>query len=163
MQGNLYKITNKINQHSYVGYTSRSIHERFSCHISNALVQNRKSKLYSAIRKYGRENFDIELLYEGNDALEKENEYIEKFKCEYNMTKGGEANQLGRTWRLSEETKSKMRKPKPPRTEEHSKKLSESLKGNTPWNKGMELKEGEVSYHTNYMREYRKGLRRRKG
>jgi hypothetical protein len=36
----------------------------------------------------------------------------------------------------SEETKRRMRKPKPPRTEEHSKNISLSKKGSIPWNKG---------------------------
>lgn len=43
---------------------------------------------------------------------------------------------LGKHWKLSEETKAKMRKPKAARTEEHRKNLGEALKGKAPWNKG---------------------------
>jgi len=125
----LYKITNIINGHSYVGFTSRTITERYSSHKNNAFRQNKKFKLYSAMRKYGIESFIIEQIYEGNDALQKENYFIEYYNCEYNMTKGGEANQLGRTWKMSEETKLKLRKPKPPRTETHRKNISKSLSG----------------------------------
>ena len=35
-----------------------------------------------------------------------------------------------------EENKQKLRKPKPPRTKEHSKKISEATKGRIPWNAG---------------------------
>lgn len=125
----LYKITNTVNGHSYVGFTSRSINERYSSHKNNAFRQNRKSKLYSAMRKYGVDCFVIEQIYEGVDALQKENYYITYYNCEYNMTAGGESNQLGRTWNMSEETKRKLRKPKPPRTEEHKRNLSKSLTG----------------------------------
>lgn len=38
-----------------------------------------------------------------------------------------------------EENRQKLRKPKPPRTEEHSKKISESKKGKPTWNKGKTL------------------------
>ena len=64
------------------------------------------------MRKYGKEAFVVEQLYYGEDALQKENDYIISENAEYNMTPGGEANQLGRHWNLSEETKQKMRKPK---------------------------------------------------
>jgi hypothetical protein len=38
-----------------------------------------------------------------------------------------------------EENKQKLRKPKPPRTKEHSKKISESKKGKPTWNKGKKM------------------------
>lgn len=40
-------------------------------------------------------------------------------------------------WKLSEETKLKMKKPKPQRTEEHKRNMSLAKKGCTPWNKGL--------------------------
>jgi hypothetical protein len=58
--------------------------------------------------------------------------------------------------KLSEETKQKMRKPKPPRSEEHSRKLSESLKGKPSPLKGKILKPESTSYSTIYMRTYNK-------
>ena len=61
-----------------------------------------------------------------------------------------------------EENKKKLRKPKPPRTKEHSKKISDSKKGKPSWNKGVKLEKfickicgkeiggkGNLSQHTN--------------
>jgi hypothetical protein len=61
-----------------------------------------------------------------------------------------------------EENKKKLRKPKPPRTKEHSKKISDSKKGKPSWNKGFKLEKficeicgkeiggkGNLSQHTN--------------
>ena len=75
------------------------------------------------------------------------------------MTEGGEANQLGRTWKLSEETKEKMRKPKPPRSKEHREALSQAHIGKAPGNKGLFKPDNEVSKHALYMREYRRKQR----
>lgn len=49
----LYLITNKINNKKYVGYTSRSIVERFREHCCSDMVIGR------AIKKHGRNNFEI--------------------------------------------------------------------------------------------------------
>jgi group I intron endonuclease len=152
----LYKIINTINGHTYIGFTSRSVSERYSSHKSNAFRQNRKSKLYSAMRKYGVDAFVVETIYEGEDALEKENDFISLYECEYNMTKGGEANQLGRTWNLSEETKKKISSSRKgiEFSTDHKENLSKSHKGQIPWNKG--TFQENVSAHALYMREYRK-------
>ena len=152
----LYKITNTINEKTYIGFTSRSVSERYSVHKYNAFKQHRKSKLYSAMRKYGVDAFVVETIYEGEDALEKENIFISLYKCEYNMTKGGEANQLGRRWNLSEETKEKMSSSKRgvKFSKGHRENLSKSHKGQVAWNKG-KFQEN-VSPHSLYMREYRK-------
>jgi len=108
------------------------------------------------MRKHGKEAFVVEQLYCGEDALQKENSYIISENAEYNMTKGGEANQLGRHWNLSEETKQKMRKPKPPRTKEHCENLSKAKKRTVPWNKGQYKPDDEVTPHALYMREYKR-------
>ena len=108
------------------------------------------------MRKYGVDAFVVETIYEGEDALEKENIFISLYKCEYNMTKGGEANQLGRRWNLSEETKEKMSSSKKgvKFSKAHRENLSKSHKGQIAWNKG-KFQEN-VSPHSLYMREYRK-------
>jgi group I intron endonuclease len=137
----IYRITNKINNKSYIGYTKRkNIYERIQEHFSPSVYENNNKPLYNAIKKYGKNNFVVDVLFEGLDeeeVLQKEIVFIEKFG-DYNLHPGGNIppNQKGKTWNLSEETKQRMRKPKSPRTEEHRKKLSEALKGKTSWNKG---------------------------
>jgi group I intron endonuclease len=135
----VYKIKNKVNGKSYIGYTSRKdVESRLNEHFSPSVYTKIDKPFYRAVEKYGRNNFEVEILFEGdeNTALQKEIEYI-KLMGDYNLHPGGNIppNQKNKTWNLSEETKNKMRKPKAPRTVEHSKKLSESLKGKTPWNK----------------------------
>jgi group I intron endonuclease len=137
----VYKITNIKNQKSYVGYTKRKdVYDRIREHFSPSVYANDKRPFYNAVKKYGKENFTYEILHEcvdESEALQKEIEFI-KIYGDYNLHEGGNIppNQSGKTWKLSEETKQKMRKPKQPRTEEHTKKLSLALIGKTPWNKG---------------------------
>lgn len=74
MYGIIYKITNKINGHSYIGQTTYSLKERWSKHINFAKHHPEQSGLYSAINKYGKENFEIEQI----DIAETEDELNEK-------------------------------------------------------------------------------------
>ena len=158
----VYKITNTVNDKVYIGYSSRGATDRWYQHCANAFKKSKKSKLYSAMRKYGKKSFVVETVYEGKDALEKENDYIIEYNSKeagYNMTDGGEANQLGRRWKMTEEQKQKMRKPKPPRSDAHRKALSEAKKGiqwGTPFQRQPDDK---VSSHGLYMREYRRNKR----
>jgi group I intron endonuclease len=136
----VYKIINKINGKSYVGYTSKNVIEhRVREHFSPSVYEKNSKPLYKAIKKYGKNNFDYVVLFEGTEeeSLKKEIEYI-KMYGDYNIHPGGNVppNQSGKTWKMSENSKQKLRKPKPPRTEEHKNNLSLSLKGNVPWNKG---------------------------
>ena len=78
----IYKITNTINQHSYVGL-SKNISTRWRHHVNES--QNLKSKeyqktLYRAFRKYGIENFSFEIIeYCSEDKLaEREIYWINK-------------------------------------------------------------------------------------
>jgi group I intron endonuclease len=62
----IYKITNIINNHCYIGQ-SRNIQKRWKNHISASHNCNEKSyeyPLYRAIRKYGVENFSFDILEE---------------------------------------------------------------------------------------------------
>ena len=137
----VYKITNKLNGKSYVGYTKRTdVNNRINEHFSPSVYQKIDKPFYNAIKKYGKESFITEVLFESIEekiALQKEIYYI-KLYGDYNLHEGGNLppNQKGKHWNLSEETKRKMSKPKSPRTEEHKKNLSNSLKGKKPWNKG---------------------------
>ena len=92
----IYIITNTINQHRYIGMTSKSLNIRWSTHKADAR-RNKPFLLHKAIRKYGEDNFTIKLLEECNvSSLEElgliESAYISKLKPEYNMTTGGEGH-----------------------------------------------------------------------
>lgn len=91
MEKYIYKVTNKINGKVYIGQTNnlkRRIqehkHDRRAGHL-----------LHAAIKKYGFENFEIEILYFGPEYNDKEREYISLYdsrnpKKGYNITTGGQ-------------------------------------------------------------------------
>jgi group I intron endonuclease len=123
----IYIITNLLNQHHYVGMTSKSLSERWSLHKADAR-RNKPWYLHRAIRKYGEDNFRIDLLEETKaSSLEElgkiETSWIEKLKPEYNMTTGGE----GHTGISTAGEKNGMFNKK--HTEESKQKMSENRKG----------------------------------
>ena len=78
--GVVYVITNLITGMKYVGKTTRTIKKRFSEHASA------KNHLGNAIRKYGRENFKIEVLEEcetPEQLDEREIYWIAKLDCKH--------------------------------------------------------------------------------
>ena len=90
----VYKITNRINGLMYVGQTCRSLTERFNDHCVYPKTRT-PSKIQEAIKKFGRENFDIEVLEEStNDKIDDlEVYYINKLNTiypnGYNVWHGG--------------------------------------------------------------------------
>jgi len=85
----IYKIVNQVNGKFYVGKTTKSIEERFAKHRYNHSGGN--TYLYRSMRKYGFENFLIEVLEHVNHDLdEREKFWIRALKPEYNMTEGGD-------------------------------------------------------------------------
>ncbi len=104
----VYLITNLRNGKRYVGITSCRLKARFNQHCHHAWNRGERSPLHMAIRKYGRENFTIEVYEKCSSwtkALCREVELIAVLCPEYNATKGGEGA-LGRV--VSEETRRKM-------------------------------------------------------
>lgn len=104
----------------YIGQTVEP-KRRFKTHIDDAFNRKDNNKFHRALRKYGLDNF-VYCVLEENILREnlnlKEIDWIEEFDSfynGYNMSAGG-----GQTI-FSEEVK---------------RKLSESHKGKTPWNKG---------------------------
>lgn len=99
--GNIYKITNLINNKIYIGQTKASIFKRFKQHF-----HDRKKlsylPLYKAFLKYSLVNFKVELIENCKNELldEREIYYIDLFESYffdfpdkgYNMTKGGKGH-----------------------------------------------------------------------
>jgi group I intron endonuclease len=83
----IYLITNKETGDTYVGYTSKSLNERFKSH-QYAANSGSKTYLHKAMRKYGIDSFTIEKIADG--SYNEEIEWIEKLLPSYNLTKGGE-------------------------------------------------------------------------
>jgi len=92
----IYKITNKLNGKIYVGKTEFSVEKRFKEHKADSIrITKEKRPLYSAMRKYGTDNFKIEVLekVKTNDSIEREIYWIKKLKSfsnGYNATVGGD-------------------------------------------------------------------------
>ncbi len=120
-ESGIYKITNLINGHAYIGqskniYIRQNQHHRYE--YKNESRQN--FKLYQAFKKYGLDNFEIEVIE--LCPVEQLNEreiywisYQDTFKHGYNMTEGGQNVSPNL---FSNETKEKRRK-----TQEKNKSL----------------------------------------
>lgn len=98
----IYKITNLQNNKVYIGQTSTSLERRFRQHQIAAFTLQLKRPLYNAMRKYGIENFKIDLLEEvaPTEVSAREQFYIKLYESfaplgkGYNATRGGEGNIL---------------------------------------------------------------------
>ena len=94
MKVTIYKITNIINSKAYIGITANTMKYRFEEHIYRS-EKGGKYKIHYAIRKYGKENFDIEMITATDNkehALLIESENIKKYDSlanGYNMNEGG--------------------------------------------------------------------------
>ena len=91
--GNIYRITNTMNNKVYVGQTIFSLQHRFRQHKWQA-NNGGDTYLYRAMRKYGVSNFKIALLEEVKDESlnEREIHYIAEYDSianGYNMESGG--------------------------------------------------------------------------
>lgn len=98
MNENTYSVychTNKINGKKYIGITKRKPEERWG---NNGCHYKRCKLFYNAIRKYGCDNFEHDILFinlSKDEAVEKEKELIKKYNSNdnhygYNLTKGGD-------------------------------------------------------------------------
>jgi group I intron endonuclease len=120
----IYKVTNKSNGKVYIGFASNLTKRKYR-HKHYSLVKKVTNHFYTAIRKYGWNNFDWEIIYQTKDKqyclnvmekffIEEYRSYIGFDDCfGYNMTLGGDGA-LGN------------HKPKTP---EHKKRISQSHKG----------------------------------
>lgn len=96
----IYKITNQINGHSYIGL-STNIHSRWLAHLSpRSWERDSENPLYRAFIKYGTDNFKFEVLEEcePEELGEREKYYIALYNTYYdgyNRTPGGQDNRYG--------------------------------------------------------------------
>lgn len=73
----IYKITNIQNNKVYIGQTIRPVEQRFHRHMNDALNNILDTHFARAIRKYGKENFIIEMIdtAESQDELNQKEQY----------------------------------------------------------------------------------------
>lgn len=158
----IYKITNTVNGKIYIGQTINTLNRRWSAHKLTANDLTNTTHLYSAMRKYGIENFTIEPLAYCDtlhDLNFLEEAFIKKFDTVnngYNILHGGnnrkhseesiskmKGKHLGIKptlgMKMSEETKDKLRKAKLGKVMDNTvkHKISKSMSGKVPWNKGL--------------------------
>jgi group I intron endonuclease len=106
MKGTVYCIENLETGKKYIGQTTRELHERWREHCGNSGTSV-SPKLKNSIKKYGKDYFCMEPLWEGEcsqaELDTKEIELIETLRTlhpnGYNLTKGGSGG------RHSDETK----------------------------------------------------------
>lgn len=133
----VYKLTNQLNDKSYIGQTIGSLERRWYYHCRK--TRNHCIYLANAIKKYGKENFN-RIILRGCNTIEELNFwepfYIKLFNTlspnGYNLQLGGDNHET------SLETRSKLSKSAKGRvgcwknkqfSEEHKKKISEAGKG----------------------------------
>lgn len=96
MRGFIYKITNKINNKSYIGQTIQNVRERFYQHCAvKCNPEVFRMAIHKAIVKYGKDNFSLEVIEEVDSALLNEREkywiqYYNSYTNGYNQTVGGQ-------------------------------------------------------------------------
>ena len=93
MKKAIYKIVNNVNGKLYIGQSVDPQH-RFVAHCSRAINDSDNSPIHKAIKKYGKENFSMEVLEWTKDYNLREQELIKKYKSYspygYNVAIGGE-------------------------------------------------------------------------
>lgn len=84
----IYKITNIQNNKIYIGQTIRPVKNRFHRHINDAMNNILDTHFARAIRKYGSENFSIEIIdkAESQEELNQKEQYWIQY---YNSTIDG--------------------------------------------------------------------------
>jgi group I intron endonuclease len=114
----IYKIINIQTEEFYIGQTIKNVEYRFRKH-KEMSIRGGGYKLHNSMRKYGVENFTIEILDTAinlNELNEKEIHYIDTLKPYYNILPGGQI-------RLTEKSIEKMRQSL--KGKKHSKELIE--------------------------------------
>lgn len=158
----VYVVVNILNGKMYVGSTERELKIRWQKHLVKA-NEGSLCTLHKAIRKYGRDSFDIRLIeeYATREAmLQGEIEYIAYFNTYkspygYNDTIGGDGGNTNGGKKFSAEWKAKISKGKlgVQFTEEHRENLSKSHEGQIAPNRKLTFEQAEE-----IRKEYKTGL-----
>jgi group I intron endonuclease len=90
----IYKIVNKVNGKVYIGYTN-NFNRRKSCHIH--LSKSSSNLIHKSIKKYGKDNFDWEIIYQSKHKSHTlkamESHFIQEYNSlspsGYNICPGG--------------------------------------------------------------------------
>lgn len=97
----IYKFTNKLNGKAYIGQTTMKLKDRITCH----LAPTSKLTIGKALKKYGINNFEIEVLHT-TDSIEELNEKEEHFIELFNTLKlGYNERPGGKNYKVTEEMK----------------------------------------------------------
>ena len=151
----VYIAANKINGKQYVGQTTQTLNQRKRAHKSDALGDDTTTiYFHRAIRKYGWENFDWDILVECN-TIEELNRleiyyirYYDTYNEGYNLTIGGNNGTLG--YRHTEKSKRKMSKSRKGKALPFSEARKAHLDKIRPLTKSWHAsKEGRL-WHTNH-------------
>lgn len=149
----VYVVVNKVNGKMYVGSTERELKIRWQKHLVKT-NEGSLCTLHKAIRKYGRDNFDIRMIEEyptRDTMLQGEIDWIAYFDTYkssygYNDTLGGDGGNTNGGKKFSEEWKAKMSIAKKGKSfsEEHKENLSKSHKGHTAPNRKLTFEQAEA-------------------
>lgn len=147
----IYKITNILNDKSYIGKTKYSLDRRWYTHCRMAIICKKDIKFSKAIRKYGIENWNLEIIEENiSPELIDYHEiywiaFYNTYWNGYNSTTGGVITKfteevkikIGNKGRgLKRYSLSKMGDKNPTKRQEIRDKISVANRGKPSWNKG---------------------------
>ena len=94
--GLIYKFTNKLNNKIYIGQTTQTLEQRINKHLQQL---NDETYFHRALKKYGINNFNIEIIEQNIPLSELDNreiywiKYYDSYYTSnkgYNLTKGGQ-------------------------------------------------------------------------
>lgn len=126
MKSGIYKICNTINSKFYIG-SSINLDRRKNEHFRNLKNQTHTNNhLQSSWNKYGKENFEFEILEtcEIENLISKEQHYIDELKPEYNICRTA-GSTLGFKPSSEQILKASLKRKGKKRSEETRKKMSD--------------------------------------
>lgn len=112
----IYKVTNKINHKTYIGFDSNWPNRKQSHYYNHRSKSCPKFQFYYALKKYGWDNFEWEVIYQSKDCQHTLN-VMEQFfinehnsyKNGYNQTEGGQGTFGKKQSPASKKKQSKLR------------------------------------------------------